>query len=152
MSSDRKQKFDFEKGIGRAKAFGDDFKKFAVKGNVIDLAVAVIIGGAFGKIVTSLVNDLLMPLIILITGQKSISALSVTLREAVGDGEPLLWRYGNFIQTTIDFLIIAFVIFMAIRIFERMKKKEVAAPAAPAAPSAQEVLLTEIRDELRKRG
>jgi large conductance mechanosensitive channel len=141
-----------DKGLANAKKLGGDFKKFIMKGNVVDLAVAVIIGGAFGKIVASLVNDILMPLIVLITGQNSLSALSVTLREAVGDGEPLLWKYGNFIQTIIDFLIIAFCIFLFVKFFERFKKKEEAAPAAPPEPSAQEKLLTEIRDELRKRG
>lgn len=140
-----------EKGLALTKKLGGDFKKFIMKGNVVDLAVAVIIGGAFGKIVASLVNDILMPLIVLITGQNSISALSVTLREAVGEGEPLLWKYGNFLQTIIDFLIIAFCIFLFVKFFERFKKKEEAAPAVPPEPSAEEKLLTEIRDELRKR-
>ena len=151
MSTEKKMPIDMSKGLGHAKKFGEDFKKFAIKGNVVDLAVAVIIGGAFGKIVASLVNDLVMPLIILITGQNSISGLAVTLREAVGDGEPLLWKYGSFLQTVIDFLIIAFCIFLFIKFFERFKKKEAVAPTLPPEPSAQEILLTEIRDELRKR-
>ena len=151
MSTDKKLPIDVSKGLGHAKKFGDDFKKFAMKGNVVDLAVAVIIGGAFGKIVSSLVNDIVMPLIVLITGQNSISGLSVTLREAVGDGEPLLWKYGNFLQTVIDFLIIAFCIFLFVKVFEKFKKKEAVAPTLPPEPTAQEKLLTEIRDELRKR-
>lgn len=151
MGTEKKIPVDVGKGLGHAKKFGEDFKKFAMKGNVVDLAVAVIIGGAFGKIVTSLVNDILMPLIVLITGQNNLSGLSVTLREAVGEGDPLLWKYGNFLQTVIDFLIIAFCIFLFVKFFERFKKKEEAAPAAPPAPSAEEKLLTEIRDELRKR-
>lgn len=142
---------NFQLGLGRAKKFGDDFKAFAMKGNVIDLAVGIIIGAAFGRIVTSLVNDMLMPLIIFITGQNTISALSVVLRAAVGGGEALLWRYGNFIQTVIDFLIIAFFIFMFVKFLGKLKRKAEIAPEVKPEPSAQEVLLAEILDELKKK-
>jgi len=154
MASDKKIQTNIHDGVGHAKQFGEEFKKFAMKGNVIDLAVGVIIGGAFGKIVSSLVNDILMPFIVLITGQTSLKSLGVLLRAknpAVEGSTDLMWAYGNFLQTVIDFVIIAFCIFLFIKFFERFKKKEeAAAPAAPPEPSVQELLLAEIRDELKK--
>jgi len=122
------------------KEFGD----FIKKGNVMDLAVAVIIGGAFGAIVTSLVNDLIMPLIGIIIGGVNFTALALNVGEAT-------LTYGNFIQAVLNFLVIAFVIFMLIRQVKKMEKEEEAAPAAPPEPSAEEKLLAEIRDLLKSR-
>ncbi len=134
--------------------FISDFKAFAMKGNVVDMAVGVIIGGAFGKIVTSMVNDILMPVISLATGGADFSGKSVTLAEAKDEAgnviETTTLNYGMFIQNIIDFLIIAFCIFMAIRFIQKFKKQEEEAPAAPAEPSKEEVLLTQIRDLLKE--
>lgn len=141
--------------------FLSDFKEFAMKGNIIDMAVGVIIGGAFGKIVTSLVNDLIMPLISVITGGDGIAnlkAVIVPAKEAVMNGdvvvteavEEVAVNYGTFIMNIVDFLIIALSIFVALRVIMKFKKKEEEAPAAPPAPSAEETLLTEIRDLLKK--
>lgn len=127
-----------------------EFKEFAVKGNVVDMAVGVIIGGAFGKIVTSLVADVIMPPIGAAMGGVDFSKLAIIVKEAVDDKPAVLISYGKFLQTTIDFVIIAFVIFMAIKAINSLKKKEAEAPAEPAPPSNQEVLLTEIRDLLKK--
>lgn len=127
-----------------------EFKEFAVKGNVVDMAVGVIIGGAFGKIVTSLVGDVIMPPIGVAMGGVDFSNLSIIVKEAIDNKPAVVISYGKFIQTTIDFVIIAFVIFMAIKAINSLKKKEAEAPAAPAPPSNQEVLLTEIRDLLKK--
>ena len=118
-----------------------EFKAFIAKGNVLDLAVAVIIGGAFGAIVTSLVNDIIMPLIGVILGGTDFTTLAIS----VGDASI---TYGNFIQAIINFLIIAFVIFMIVRTANNMKKQEEAAPAPPPGPSAED-LLAEIRDLLK---
>lgn len=127
-----------------------DFKAFVLRGNVIDLAVAVIIGGAFGKIVTSMVNDIIMPIIGIILGNVNITGLKILIEPAVGDTPEVAVYYGQFIQNIIDFLIIAFFIFLAIRILEKMKKKEEATPAEePATPEDVE-LLREIRDLLKK--
>ena len=140
------------------KKFLQDFKEFAMKGNVIDMAVGVIIGGAFGKIVSSLVNDVIMPLVSLLTGSVSFTDLKATLHQPVLDeagavvSEAVTLNYGMFIQNIVDFLIIAFSIFVALRVLMKFKKKEEEAPApepAPAAPT-QEELLTEIRDLLKK--
>lgn len=132
-----------------------EFKEFAVKGNVVDLAVAVIIGGAFGKIVSSFVNDIIMPPIGVLLGGVDFKDLSLTIKDAYTSeaGEEMaavVISYGNFIQNVVDFVIIAFVIFMAIKGINSMKKKEEAAPAAPPAPPKSEVLLEEIRDLLKK--
>lgn len=127
-----------------------EFKEFAVKGNVIDMAVGVIIGVAFGKIVSSFVADVIMPPIGVLLGGVDFSDLAITVKEAVGNSPAVVIAYGKFIQTVIDFTIIAFVIFMVVRLINSLKKKEAAAPAAPAAPSAEQVLLTEIRDLLKK--
>lgn len=127
-----------------------EFKEFAMKGNVVDLAVGIIIGGAFGKIVSSLVNDVIMPPIGILVGGVDFSSLSITLKEAVAPNAAVVIKYGVFINTIIDFVIVAFAIFMMIRLMNSLKKKEEAAPAAPAPPPRQEVLLAEIRDLLRK--
>lgn len=135
-----------------------DFKNFAVKGNVIDMAVGVIIGGAFGKIVTSLVNDIIMPLVGIATGGVNFAELKATLQETVLDPatqevikEAVTLNYGMFIQNIVDFLIIAFSIFMALKVIMKFKKQEEAAPAPAPAPSKEEVLLTEIRDILKNK-
>lgn len=127
-----------------------EFKEFAVKGNVIDMAVGVIIGVAFGKIVSSFVADVVMPPIGVLLGGVDFSDLAITVKEAVGSSPAVVVAYGKFVQTIVDFTIIAFVIFMVVRLINSLKKKEAAAPAAPAAPSAEQVLLTEIRDLLKK--
>ena len=136
--------------------FVKEFKEFAMKGNVMDMAVGVIIGGAFGKIVTSLVNDILMPIISLATGRMDFTNLFVnisddvkykTLAEAQEAGASV-FAYGTFIQNIIDFIIIAFCIFLMIKAMNKLKKEEPAAPEAPAGPT-QEELLTEIRDLLK---
>jgi large conductance mechanosensitive channel len=126
----------------------DEFKKFAMRGNVVDLAVGVVIGAAFGKIVTSFVNDVLMPPIGLLVGGVDFSGLAVTLKAAEGDVPAVLWRYGAFIQTIIDFAIIAFAIFLVVKAMNSMQKKQ---EAAPAPPPPEVTLLTEIRDELKRR-
>ena len=126
-----------------------EFKEFAVKGNVIDMAVGVIIGTAFGKIVSSFVADVVMPPIGVLLGGVNFSDLAFTVKEAIGESPAVVVAYGRFAQTVIDFTIIAFVIFMVVRVINSLKKAE-AAPSAPAAPSAEQVLLTEIRDLLKK--
>ena len=136
--------------------FLSDFKEFAMKGNVIDMAVGVIIGGAFGKIVSSLVNDIIMPLVTLCTGGDGYRNLKYVIREgsaATADGvaavEEVAINYGTFIMNIVDFFIIALSIFVALRVIMKFKKKEEEAPAAPAEPTAEEKLLTEIRDILK---
>jgi large conductance mechanosensitive channel len=126
-----------------------EFKDFAMKGNVVDMAVGIVIGGAFGKIVSSFVADVLMPPIGLLLGNVDFSDLGVTLQAAAEGAEAVTLRYGVFIQTVVDFVIIAFAIFMVVKAMNSMKKKEEEKPAAPPAPSKEEVLLTEIRDALR---
>jgi len=131
-----------------------EFKSFAMKGNVLDLAIAVIIGGAFGKIVSSLVNDVLMPPIGLLLGNTDFSKLSVVLKEAEGEAQAVTLNYGVFVNTIIDFLIVALVIFMVIKAFNKIQKKKEEAPApapAPPAPSKEETLLAEIRDILKEK-
>ena len=128
-----------------------EFKEFAMKGSVVDLAVGVIIGGAFGKIVASFVNDVLMPPLGVLLGGVDFKDYKATLVEAVGDKAAVTLNYGMFIQNVIDFLIIAAAIFLMIKAMNSAKKKEVAAPAPPPAPSAEETLLTEIRDLLREK-
>ena len=127
-----------------------EFKSFAMRGNVIDMAVGIVIGGAFGKIVSSFVSDVLMPPIGMMMGGVDFSDLAVVLKEASGDVAAVTLNYGSFIQTVVDFLIIAFAIFMVVKAMNNMKKKEEEAPAEPPKPSAEEVLLTEIRDALKK--
>lgn len=127
-----------------------EFKEFAVKGNVVDMAVGIIIGGAFGKIVSSFVSDVVMPPIGVLLGGVDFAKLSLTVKEATETTEAVKINYGAFLNTIIDFIIIAFVIFMAIKVMNKMKKKEEEKPAAPSVPTKQEVLLTEIRDLLKK--
>jgi len=128
-----------------------EFKTFAMRGNVVDMAVGIILGGAFGKIVSSFVADVIMPPIGLLIGGVNFTSLSVTMKEAVGDAAAVTLNYGKFIQSVVDFLIIAFTIFMVIKIMNKMKKKEEQAPASPPPPSNEETLLTEIRDLLKQK-
>ena len=128
-----------------------EFKDFAVKGNVVDMAVGIIIGGAFGKIVSSFVADVIMPPIGVLLGGVDFTSLVITLKEAAGDVPAVVLSYGNFIQTMVDFTIIAFAIFMAIKFMNSLKKQEEEAPAAPPEPSKEELLLTEIRDLLKEK-
>lgn len=127
-----------------------EFKAFAMRGNVVDMAVGIIIGGAFGKIVSSFVADVIMPPIGLLLGGVDFSNLALTLKAAEGDQPAVLLKYGMFINTVIDFIIIAFAIFMVIKAMNSMKKKEEEKPAAPPEPPADVKLLTEIRDLLKK--
>lgn len=140
-------------------SFIKEFKEFAMKGNVMDLAVGVIIGGAFGKIVTSLVDNILMPLIGIFTQGKNFNDYFYVLDTSKGDVATLadakakgvaVFAYGAFIQSVIDFLIIAFCIFLLVKFMNRLTKSKEEAPAAPPEPTAQEKLLMEIRDELKK--
>ncbi len=133
-----------------------EFKTFAMKGNVVDLAVGVIIGGAFGKIVTSLVNDVIMPPIGLLTSGINFKDIKLTIKDAVLEGdkvvkEAVTLNVGNFINITIEFLIVAFAIFLVVKTINSFRKKEEEAPAAPPAPTNEEVLLGEIRDLLKSR-
>ena len=129
----------------------DEFKAFALKGNVVDMAVGIIIGAAFGKIVSSVVNDIIMPPIGLLLGGVNFTDLKVLMKAATDTAPAVTWNYGSFIQFTIDFLIIAFAVFMLIKGMNALKRKEeVAPPPAPPAPSKEEILLTEIRDLLKK--
>ncbi len=126
----------------------DEFKKFAMRGNVVDLAVGVVIGGAFGKITSSFVNDILTPPLGLLIGGVDFSSLAVTLKEAEGETAAVLWNYGAFIQSIVDFTIIAFAIFLVVKAMNSMQKQE---EAAPKPPPQEVVLLTEIRDSLQQR-
>lgn len=129
-----------------------EFKEFAVKGNVIDMAVGIIIGAAFGKVVSSVVSDVIMPPIGLLIGGVDFSQLAITLKAASEGQEAVLLSYGKFIQTTVDFTIIAFAIFILIKAINTLKRQEAAKPEPPAepAPTREELLLTEIRDLLKK--
>jgi large conductance mechanosensitive channel len=126
-----------------------EFKEFAMRGNVVDLAVGVIIGGAFGKITTSLVNDVIMPPIGMILGKVDFKDLKLTVLQATEDSAGITINYGAFINTMIDFTIVAFALFLVIKGMNSLKKQEQAAPAAPPAPTATETLLAEIRDTLK---
>ncbi|MFH2045258.1 MAG: large-conductance mechanosensitive channel protein MscL [Pseudomonadota bacterium] len=126
-----------------------EFKTFAMKGNVVDMAVGIIIGVAFGKIISSVVADVIMPPIGLLLGNVNFSDLVITLKDAAGDVAAVTLNYGKFIQTIVDFVIVAFAIFMLVKGMNHLKKKEEAAPAAPPPPSKEENLLTEIRDILK---
>ncbi|MBL0609408.1 large-conductance mechanosensitive channel protein MscL [Aeromonas jandaei] len=126
-----------------------EFKAFASRGNVIDMAVGIIIGAAFGKIVSSFVGDVIMPPIGLILGGVDFSDLAVTLKAAEGSSPAVVIAYGKFIQTIIDFLIISFAIFMGLKAINTLKKKQEEEAAAPAAPTKDQELLTEIRDLLK---
>jgi large conductance mechanosensitive channel len=127
-----------------------EFKEFAMKGNVVDLAVGIIIGSAFGKIVSSLVGDVIMPPLGLLIGGLDFRDLSATLKSAATDSPAVMLRYGSFIQAVFDFAIVAFAIFLLIKGINALKRTKEAAPAAPPKPPPQEVLLTEIRDLLKK--
>ncbi|MFZ2207578.1 MAG: large-conductance mechanosensitive channel protein MscL [Porticoccaceae bacterium] len=127
-----------------------EFKEFAVKGNAVDMAVGIIIGAAFGKIVSSAVADVVMPPIGLLLGGMDFSALALTLRAATAEAPAVVISYGRFIQTAVDFVIVAFAIFMLVKGINTLKKKEAAAPAVPAEPSAEQKLLAEIRDLLKQ--
>ncbi|MDD4830089.1 MAG: large-conductance mechanosensitive channel protein MscL [Bacteroidales bacterium] len=131
----------------------DEFKSFAIKGNAIDMAVGIIIGGAFGKIITSIVSDIIMPPIGLLVGGVNFTDLKFVLKDAVGEIPAVTINYGNFIQVAFDFIIIAFSIFMVIKLLNAAKKKEekVEEVKAPAGPTKEEVLLTEIRDLLKNK-
>lgn len=128
-----------------------EFKQFAMRGNVVDMAIGIIIGAAFGKIISSIVGDVIMPPIGLLLGGVDFSNLAITLKEGSEGVQPVLLKYGVFINTVIDFLIIAFAIFMVVKGINAMKKKEEEKPSAPPAPTKSEVLLEEIRNELRKK-
>ena len=131
-------------------SLASEFKAFVMRGNVLDLAVGVVIGAAFGKIVSSLVADLLMPPIGLILGGVNFSDLAITLRDAVPPAVPVKLAYGKFIQSIVDFLIIAFAIFMVVKGANRLQREKAAAPAPPE-PTPTEKLLTDIRDLLKRR-
>lgn len=138
-------------------SFKSELKEFLMRGSVVDMAVGIVIGGAFGKIVTSFVNDILMPPVALAVGDTKFTELKVVLKEAVMQGEEILtpaitWNYGSFIQAVIDFLIIGISIFFVIKAMNNMKRKkeEAPAPEAPPAPTKEETLLAEIRDLLKK--
>jgi large conductance mechanosensitive channel len=132
-------------------SFIKEFKEFAVKGNVVDMATGIIIGAAFGKIVSSVVNDVLMPPLGLALGKVDFKDLKIVLQEATPDIAEVSINYGMFLQTAIDFVIIAFCIFLLIKGINRLKRKEEAAPEPPSVPvpSKEEVLLSEIRDILK---
>ncbi len=127
-----------------------DFREFAMRGNVVDLAVGVIIGAAFGKIVSSLVADIIMPPLGLLIGGVDFKQFALTLRDAQGDIPAVVMHYGVFIQNIFDFLIVAFAIFMAIKVINKLKRKQEEEPKAPPVPSKEEVLLAEIRDLLKE--
>lgn len=128
-----------------------EFKDFAIKGNVVDMAVGIIIGAAFGKIVSSFVGDVIMPPIGVLLGGADFSSLAIIIKEAAGEAPAVVISYGSFIQTMVDFTIVAFAIFMAVKGINMLKRKEEEAPKAPPEPSKEEVLLTEIRDLLKQR-
>jgi large conductance mechanosensitive channel len=128
----------------------DEFKAFAMKGNVVDMAVGIIIGAAFGKIIASLVSDVIMPPLGLLIGGVNFTDLKFIMKAAVGENPAVTLNYGSFLQVVFDFLIVAFAVFMMIKGMNSMKKKQEAAPAAPPAPTKEETLLTEIRDLLKK--
>lgn len=143
-----------------AMGFVKEFRDFAIKGSVIDLAVGIIIGAAFGKIVDSVVNDLIMPIVSAIIGQPDFSNLYLVFKGEVPKGtaladarkipETVIFAYGNFITVLINFILLALIIFLMIKAVNKMRRKEAAVPATPPAPSATEKLLMEIRDELKR--
>ncbi len=126
-----------------------EFKDFAIKGNVVDMAVGIIVGAAFGKIISSFVADVIMPPIGVLLGGVDFTSLGYTLKEAVGDVPAVVISYGQFVQTIVDFTIVAFAIFIAVKMMNSLKKKEEEKPETPPEPSAEEILLTEIRDLLK---
>ncbi len=128
-----------------------EFRDFAVKGNMVDMAVGIIIGAAFGKLISSLVGDVVMPPLGQLIGGVNFTDLKLTIGSPIPDKAPVTVNYGTFLQTAFDFLIVALVIFMVVKGINAMKRKEAAAPAAPAAPTKDQMLLTEIRDLLKSR-
>lgn len=137
-------------------SFRTELKEFLMRGNVVDMAVGIVIGAAFGKIVTSFVNDILMPPIAMLVGDNKFNELKVVLREGIMNGEEVVseaitWNYGAFIQSVIDFLIVGTAIFMVIKAMNKLKRKKEEVPAAPAEPTKEETLLTEIRDLLKNK-
>lgn len=128
-----------------------EFKEFAIKGNAVDMAVGIIVGAAFGKIVSSIVNDVIMPPIGLLIGGVDFSKLTFTLKEASGDVAAVMISYGKFIQTVVDFTIIAFVMFIVIKAINSQKRKEEEETVPPPEPSKEELLLTDIRDILKEK-
>ncbi len=128
-----------------------EFKEFAVKGNVVDMAVGIIIGAAFGKIVSSVVSDVILPPIGLIIGGVDFAKLAVTLRQGSGDAAAVVISYGKFIQTVVDFTIVAFAIFILIKAINTLKRKQEAAVQPPPGPSKEQLLLSEIRDILKEK-
>ena len=133
------------------KKFLEEFKAFAMRGNVLDMAVGVVIGGAFGKITTSLVNDIIMPLISMLTGGIDFSSWKWVLKAAEGDAAEVAVNFGSFVAVVLDFIIIAFAVFCMVKAINKFHKKKEEAPSAPPAPSAEEKLLTEIRDLLKEK-
>lgn len=131
-------------------SFIKEFREFAMRGNVVDMAVGIIIGAAFGKIVSSLVADVIMPPLGLLIGGIDFKQFAVALREASGDVPAVVLNYGVFLQTVFDFVIVAFAIFIAIKMLNKLRREQAEAPAEPPAPSAEETLLTEIRDLLKE--
>ena len=129
----------------------DEFKSFAMKGNVIDMAVGIIIGAAFGKIVSSIVNDIIMPPLGLLIGGVNFTDLKIVMKAASDAGPAVTLNYGNFLQVIFDFLIVAFAVFMAIKAMNSAKRKQETAPIAPPVPSKEEALLAEIRDILKSK-
>lgn len=127
-----------------------EFKDFAMRGNVVDMAVGIVIGGAFGKIVSSFVADVVMPPIGLMVGGVDFNKLALTLQEATAEADAVTIKYGAFLQQVFDFVIVAFAIFMVVKAMNSMKKKEEEKPAEPAKPSTEETLLVEIRDLLKQ--
>ena len=128
----------------------DEFKAFALKGNVVDMAVGIIIGAAFGKIISSVVSDIIMPPVGLLIGGVIFTDLKVIMKAATDTHPAVTWNYGNFLQVTFDFLIVAFAVFLLIKAIVLARKKKETLPAAPPAPTNEEILLTEIRDLLKK--
>ena len=136
-------------------SFKKELKEFLMRGSVVDMAVGIVIGAAFGKIVTSFVNDILMPPISLLVGDSKFSEMKIVFKEAIMEGDKVLnpaitWNYGSFIQAVVDFLIVGIALFMVIKAMNKMKRKKEEEPAAPPAPSREEILLAEIRDLLKK--
>ena len=132
--------------------FAKEFKTFAMRGNVMDMAVGIVIGAAFGKIATSLVNDVIRPPVGVLLGDVDFSRLAVTVKAAAEGSPAVVLKYGMFINTVIDFLIVAFAIFMVIKGMNTLKRKQEEAPVTPPAPPVQEMLLRDIRDILRSKG
>ncbi|MBL1262082.1 large-conductance mechanosensitive channel protein MscL [Candidatus Methylomicrobium oryzae] len=128
-----------------------EFKEFAVKGNAVDMAVGIIIGAAFGKIVSSLVADVIMPPIGVLVGGVDFTDLTVKIKDASGDTPAVMLKYGNFLQTVVDFTIIAFAVFLMVKLLNKLKKQQPEAPAPAPEPTREELLLAEIRDLLKER-